>query len=762
MTFDASIQHHFEPFWKGYRFKDNLKEAKFQQKYAPPVVNAARLWAAFIIVFHIGMPLSFLSSDVRIWFQLAYIPNLVVASVCLVLLSWVPPKHAIIIASVAAVLICAGSGFEAHVHTYEWMAEARSDRLALVYDAVGGNATVTHQLQAYLWEETAAHETDSKFIQYGVQLILMVGLGFSQSTLMCLILMPCSFAAFAFSSPHFSIWGAMIRATILAAASVFVLKLAVMVATGRRSEFLLLEFFEASRQADSILNHTLKNTMADAAGQVELFLEGGRCSTEEAQPLQLCVASLYRGMRACRHRQAYVQMASNTYALSLQPVRLAQFVGRLAAGRHMQVEVCPARPARAPASSSASIAAPALAPACPVSLDPTLCGLVLDNAISNAFRHGATPDPAVRLTVTQREIEGPRLRLSFVVSNRADPSKPVITPRFVTGVLDGTNRNWVQPHSAMSDGIGLKHAFAAADLHGMEVSLTQNGALVQFTAQVTVSVADGVEVREEPRRTIDLDVFPPDLHVCIIDDSAASRRMLEHHVLSRLTQNVHVFGEKADDVAQFVDKTVTLGDIAILDQNLEFGAKDNVTGTDIIAQLLHKKFKGLICVRSGNAADEDIALYRGSGAHCVFGKDVSVREMVEDLKVAYVQHTGPSLLAPHALSTAVSSVHTPGTGAGTGTWAEAGRGAGMAECQAQSDGAPDTGTERPRGSLPAVPSIIDIGDTGTESPCSSLPAVPSLVDIVDTADPPFHNAGPPTAASPVRTTAAWSAPSWPR
>ena len=726
MTFDASIQHHFEPFWKGYRFKDKLKERKFQQKYAAPVVNAARLWAAIIIIFHIGMPLSFLSSDVRIWFQLAYIPNLVVASVCLVLLSWMPPKHAVIIASVAAVLISAGAGFEAHVHTYEWMAEARSDRPALVFDAVQGNATFTHQLQAYVWKETAVHETDSQLIQYGVQLILIVSLGFSQSTLMCLILMPCSFAAFAFSSPGFSIVAAILRAAILAAASVFVLRLAVMVATGRRTEFLLIEFFEASREADSILNHTLKNTMADAAGQVELFLEGGRCSTEEAQPLQLCVASLYRGMRQCRHRQAYIQMASNTYTLSLQPVRLAQFVGRLAAGRHMEVEVCSVCPARAAAPSSVSVTAPASAPARPVSLDPTLCGLVLDNAISNAFRHGATPDPAVRLTVTQREIEGPQLRLSFIVSNRADPSKSVITPRFVTGVLDGTNRNRVQPHSAMSDGIGLKHAFAAADLHGMEISLTQNGALVQFKAQVTVSVADDVAVREEPRRTANLVAFPPDLHVCIIDDSDASRLLLEHHVRSRITQNVHVFGEKADDVTQFVDKTVTLGDIAILDQNLEFGAQDNVTGTDIIAQLLDKKFEGLICVRSGNVATEDIALYRGSGAHCVFGKDIPLREMVDDLKVAYMEHTG--LLTPHTPST----VHTPRSGAETRrTWAESVRGAEMAERQAQFQGA---GSESLRGLLLAAPSIMDLGESGTESSCSSLPGVLSLADIVDTED----------------------------
>ena len=510
MSFVSAITHHFEPFLKGYRFKDDNKEERFRCKYASTVVKAGRWWAAVVLFFHIVTPLFFLRAEVGIWFHMAYVPNAAVAAVCLVLLGCMPPKHATIICSIAAVLISAGTGYQVNVHAQEWMAEARSAGLSLVFEAVQGNAAVTTQLETYLGRDLAVHETDSKFILYGVQLILIVSLGFSRSTLMCAILMPVCFASVAFATPHMSIMGCLLRGTILVLGSVFALQLALTISTGRRSEFVLLEYFEtslktaieASRKADSVLNHTLKNTMADAAGQIGMFLEQAGCSDSDAEPLQLCVAALHRGMRSCRHRQAYVQMAANAYEVSLQPVRLAEFVGRSVAGRRMRVEV----PRRV------------------LMLDATLCGLVLDHAVSNAFRHGDPADPAVRLTVTTEALAEEGLRLTFVVANRADAAKPVVTPAFLDRVLNGSSGAGLQSRSPMSDCVGLRHTFLAAGLLGMHVTLTQPGTEVRFTAQVVARVADGDrEGAPEPHPPVNASAFPPDLHVCIIDDSGCWR-----------------------------------------------------------------------------------------------------------------------------------------------------------------------------------------------------------------------------------------------
>ena len=81
-------------------------------------------------------------------------------------------------------------------------------------------------------------------------------------------------------------------------------------------------FPQASRKADSILNHTLKNTMADAAGDIEMFLsKAAPNGTPDLAHLRQAAASLGRGMRRCRHRQAYLQLAAHRYQIMLQVIR---------------------------------------------------------------------------------------------------------------------------------------------------------------------------------------------------------------------------------------------------------------------------------------------------------------------------------------------------------------------------------------------------------------------------------------------------------
>ena len=129
--------------------------------------------------------------------------------------------------------------------------------------------------------------------------------------------------------------------------------------------------YEASRKADSMLNHSLKNRMADAAGEVELFLE---TYTGPHAVLLECVASLRRGMQLCQHRQAYVDLAAGRYAPRLTPSSVQEFGSALAAGRKLLLrEFCRVRAA----------------------FDTIACEMILENALSNAFKHGCPQDAQV-------------------------------------------------------------------------------------------------------------------------------------------------------------------------------------------------------------------------------------------------------------------------------------------------------------------------------------------------------------------------------
>ena len=108
-------------------------------------------------------------------------------------------------------------------------------------------------------------------------------------------------------------------------------------------------------------------------------------------------------------------------------------------------------------------------------------------------------------------------------------------------------------------------------------------------------------------------------------------------------------------VAEFIDGVLENGSIAILDQNLEYGKGANLLGTEIARQLVAGGFEGLICIRSGNMAVADLIEYQRAGAHCAFGKDVSMKQVIEDIKVAYVRH----IVRQEPRASLVSSYGTP-------------------------------------------------------------------------------------------------------
>ena len=130
-----------------------------------------------------------------------------------------------------------------------------------------------------------------------------------------------------------------------------------------------------------------------------------------------------------------LRLVAGRYETELVPTNLQGFTQDLIRGRDMEHD-CPQGT---------------------VELDPMVCNVVLDNAVTNAKRHGCARDPRVKLTVkvtpedgehldTDAPVEA-RVRVRFLVSNRANPhSNPLVIA--VRGLQDlrGFAQRPVAPH----------------------------------------------------------------------------------------------------------------------------------------------------------------------------------------------------------------------------------------------------------------------------------------------------------------------------
>eukprot|EP00667_Euglena_gracilis_P005485 EG_transcript_5524 len=405
----------------------------------------------------------------------------------------------------------------------------------------------------------------------------------------------------------------------------------------RRSNFLaqtqLAQELQASQLADSILNHTLKNILADVEANLEVFLAGAADTTLLVDG----IACLRRGMQHCKERQVYLKLAAGEYQPTPTPVRLPGLAHQLVAGRPIAV----------------------LVPDLEVLLDATLMSLILENGISNAFRHGSPQNPDVRFEVSECIANiaaigssGGLRHLQFIISNAAHPQRPPLTPEDVTELF--LRKGGLQPVAAdgVSFHIGLTHCVLAAKCGGIDLALRQEGDRVLFIASLAA---------REPSTFMGNDcvssctAFPPprDLRFCCIDDSPAARRLLALHIQRSFpAATVHCFGASEADIASFLATAAVDADVVILDQHLEF--KDEMTyGTDLVKELVAGGFGGLVCIRSANDSPEDCAHYTASGAHCVLGKDMLGPRMMEELAAAYARYIAlaPSKRTPNPSST---------------------------------------------------------------------------------------------------------------
>eukprot|EP00669_Euglena_mutabilis_P003653 TRINITY_DN14664_c0_g1_i1.p1 TRINITY_DN14664_c0_g1~~TRINITY_DN14664_c0_g1_i1.p1 ORF type:complete len:457 (+),score=94.21 TRINITY_DN14664_c0_g1_i1:82-1371(+) len=385
------------------------------------------------------------------------------------------------------------------------------------------------------------------------------------------------------------------------------------------AEVLLQQQMHAAETADSILNHMLKNTFADVAGYVELYL-GGKATNDVLQDAMLC---LRRGMRVCKERQAYLKVVAGTYTPMLHPVRLTDFARDLVAGR--------------PVAMTDLLDATVI-------LDSTLLTLILENAISNAIKHGCQENPNVQLTI--RHLGGEirtdqNLSLEFAVSNSIDEDRPLLDSSAVFQLPPVQGKYAAVRAPMLSDGIGLSHAKLAADVGKMAISLTQVGTRITFRAIVAAEIftddpgsldpgAVGAPTILSPEHSSSTAcdaaarplALPPRLRFCVLDDSPSSLKLVTHQIQSELPDAiVKTFGAFETDVDLFTAMAVESADVVIVDQHLDYRGKSYL-GTTLVRRLRLLGYQGLICIRSADDSPVDQAQYAQSGAHYFVSKNV--------------------------------------------------------------------------------------------------------------------------------------------
>ena len=238
MSAELIVDHHCHPFWKGCHFKDSATEDEFQQKYAPAAVRVTALWAITILCVNIIDILPTIQADVEMVHFLANAPTTLLAIMTLLLVFCYPPKYATLIASIAAVLCSAGRGVELQLQTLKAQQHGHVDLFA----ALEGDKLATQALVGVV-TSVGVHQHLSL---YGVQLLLFVALGLSQTTLAALVLSAAGYVGATASvwAPylprHFGVVG--VCAPVIS--MVFTLLLGRNIAMSRRREFFLARNFE--------------------------------------------------------------------------------------------------------------------------------------------------------------------------------------------------------------------------------------------------------------------------------------------------------------------------------------------------------------------------------------------------------------------------------------------------------------------------------------------------------------------------------------
>ena len=288
-----------------------------------------------------------------------------------------------------------------------------------------------------------------------------------------------------------------------------------------------LAYQRAALKADDVINHILKNNVVDAQTCIQLFFNGKpQTVLKDAQDL------LFRSMWWCRLREAVLRIVEGSYVKAVRNIALRQFCSDLLVGRPGITLDCPSLTAL---------------------LDPIACNIVLDNAITNAVRHGCTENQELRLKVEVSN-HGSSTTLSFTLINRAKANKPPLNYWSASDIEPAHTSASVDQYESVSTGLGLQHIAMAVNACDMSAELWQEDAYVHFRLRMDSEVSHCISTeRDSTANTGNIAPrFPPNLDVVCIDDSPVARKALESILPQEIAASVvQVFGETLADVAEY-------------------------------------------------------------------------------------------------------------------------------------------------------------------------------------------------------------------
>mmetsp|Transcript_8193 Transcript_8193/g.20166 ORF Transcript_8193/g.20166 Transcript_8193/m.20166 type:complete len:696 (-) Transcript_8193:107-2194(-) len=387
----------------------------------------------------------------------------------------------------------------------------------------------------------------------------------------------------------------------------------------------------AARQADCLLNHTLKNIMADGIASVELYEQNG-----DREYLKQAKLSMKHGMWWTRRRQSLFMVCQGTYRPKKETVNLQKVLLECVNGRQIDKDWAECSPSLF------------------VETDPTLLSLAFENGISNAIKHNGsqTNNPLI----IARVVPGPNSyndsqipsTLEVIIQNNATPGALFISEEVETRLFEeGTHGKLT---TVSSDGIGLGHARMMTELLRGKVSLRQTDDIISYTIRVPTKshiaepseaanqstgvnqnqpVESIVEAPRSKRRTV-----KPSRGM-FIDDSLIARKYAGKMLFPKILgmKDWTILGENQTQLDLSVSFATAMNpDIIIIDEDLELpgnrksdrkegsGAVTYSSGTQICRDLVKAKVGSLLCIRSGNSSPEEVQKYIAAGAHCIICK----------------------------------------------------------------------------------------------------------------------------------------------
>ena len=441
----------------GLRFRDPDLQCSYRARASLFCLRPAKMYAAFHIFFACYSLASYWGSELTAGFFSYFVPLTVGLGLYICCKVPVTKPHIELILVVAVCLLDVWTDWMCHLQAGEWFDWYTANKFTSDRYDPNQLAEIHNTLQDLL-----SRNSINVHLLFSVPQSLVI-LFLTADYLLLLCCTVC-FVLFVLLSPNITmgaaIFAVITRCVISVLFLIFALFVKFILMQQHKSEVDLENHLEASQKADTILNHSLKNRMADAAGEVEMFLSTYSGPEELSTSLWRSTRSLRRGMAMCQHRHAILGLAAGKYVPRFTPVDIHEFGTSLASGRDLVNKSFVRMWAQ---------------------FDHVVSSMILENALSNAFKHGYPRNPDVRFTIAVHdESDDPNhVLLELCVTNRAHPDRPKITDEFVDELINATpDADRHMP--LLSDRIGLSHCFMAAKSCGFELSLTQDDDVVAF------------------------------------------------------------------------------------------------------------------------------------------------------------------------------------------------------------------------------------------------------------------------------------------